>query len=217
MLKSIVTQENEFIICYQKIFVFIVDTTWENNWFFIIITLQLKEVQEGIVEYVPLITEIFERLPREMILILKTNDLLRGLDARLRTKTASASFIAMSKCCLRALYHDERAKCAGMYSRLLIDCRYIYDMSRLVVFQFFSSPFGRMMEISRQSVSRRISNILLLLHLIWKQLKSITFYNSFFMMIKSMNQKPYTQRINKKVLNFLYSKSQCFNLNILSQ
>ena len=114
----------------------------------------------------PLITEIFERLPREMILILKTNDLLRGLDARLRTKTASSSFIAMSKCCLRALYYDERAKCAGTYSRLLIDCRYFYDMSRLVVFQFLSSPFGRMMEITRQGISRRITNLLLLLHII---------------------------------------------------
>lgn len=126
----------------------------------------MKEVQEGIVQYVPLITEVFERLPREMILILKTNDLLRGLDARLQTKTASASFITMSKCCLRALYRDERAKCAGIYSKLMIDCRYCYDISRLVVYQFLSTPFGRMIEESRQNIYRKISNLLLLLHII---------------------------------------------------
>ena len=127
---------------------------------------QLKEVQEGILQYVPVITEVFERLPREMILILKTNDLLRGLDARLRTKTASASFITMSKCCLRALYIDERAKCNGRYSKLSIDCRYYYDMSRLFVFQILTSPFGQMMEITRQSIVRTFSNILLFLHVI---------------------------------------------------
>ncbi|XP_066931298.1 aarF domain-containing protein kinase 1-like [Clytia hemisphaerica] len=104
---------------------------------------ELKEVQEGILEYVHVITEVFERLPREMILILKTNDLLRGLDARLKTKTASASFVTMSKCCLRALYQDERPKCKSFYSKVRIDCRYIYDMSRMMFFQAMMSPFGQ--------------------------------------------------------------------------
>lgn len=104
---------------------------------------ELREVQAGIVQYVPLITEILEKLPREMIMILKTNDLLRGLDARLKTKTASASFITMSKCCLRALYQHERTKCTSLYSRVRLDCRYFYDMSRMFAFQMMSSPFGK--------------------------------------------------------------------------
>ena len=124
---------------------------------------QLKEVQEGILEYVHVITKVFERLPREMILILKTNDLLRGLDARLKTKTASASFVTMSKCCLRALYHDERSKCKSFYSKVRIDCRYIYDMSRMMLFQAMMSPFGQMVRYYQVGLTNHISSFLSIL------------------------------------------------------
>jgi len=101
-----------------------------------------------------------------MILILKTNDLLRGLDARLKTKTASASFITMSKCCLRALYKDERSKCTTFGAKVVLDFRYYYDMSRMFVFQAMNSPLARLLRDFRASLMENTSRFLVLIHIL---------------------------------------------------
>lgn len=38
-----------------------------------------------------------------MLLIFKTNDLLRGIEAALGTRASASSFLNMSRCCIRAL------------------------------------------------------------------------------------------------------------------
>ena len=38
-----------------------------------------------------------------MLLIFKTNDLLRGIEATLGTRASASSFLNMSRCCIRAL------------------------------------------------------------------------------------------------------------------
>ncbi|KJH53670.1 ABC1 family protein [Dictyocaulus viviparus] len=53
---------------------------------------------------IPQITELLHRMPRQMLLILKTNDLLRNLERVLGTESRSDSFIEMSKCVVRSHY-----------------------------------------------------------------------------------------------------------------
>ena len=86
-------------------------------------------------DFVPQITTVFENIPRELVLVFKTNDLLRGLDARLKTSAASASFISMSKCCLQAVYEDEYKKCDGLVSKCKLYGSFRWNMLRLLVYQ----------------------------------------------------------------------------------
>jgi hypothetical protein len=43
-----------------------------------------------------------------MLLLLKTNDLLRGIETCLHTRNSSSSFIHMSKCCVKLIHSYER-------------------------------------------------------------------------------------------------------------
>lgn len=98
---------------------------------------ELTEIQTGAMDFVSQITMVFEKIPRELVLVFKTNDLLRGLDARLETSAASASFISMSKCCLRAVYEDEYKKCEGFTSKLKLTGRFRWNQFRLMLYPVY--------------------------------------------------------------------------------
>jgi len=96
---------------------------------------ELTEIQTGAMDFVSQITMVFENIPRELVLVFKTNDLLRGLDARLQTSAASASFISMSKCCLRAVYEDDYRRCQGFISRCKLSGKFRWNQIRLMLYQ----------------------------------------------------------------------------------
>jgi hypothetical protein len=56
-----------------------------------------------------------------MLLLLKTNDLLRGIESALGTRTSSSSFIHMSKCCVNWINSFERETKKRDYLNSLID------------------------------------------------------------------------------------------------
>ena len=58
--------------------------------------------------YLREISIVLNLVPREMLLLLKTNDLLRGLETVLNTRNASSSFIHLTKCCIRHIHSYER-------------------------------------------------------------------------------------------------------------
>lgn len=64
---------------------------------------QDTEIRTNAALYLPQISELLNRVPRQMLLLLKTNDLLRGIETTLQTRASSSSFINMSRCCVRAL------------------------------------------------------------------------------------------------------------------
>lgn len=59
-------------------------------------------------KYLREISIVLNRIPREMLLLLKTNDLLRGIETSLGTRNSSSSFIYMSKCCVKLVSSLER-------------------------------------------------------------------------------------------------------------
>ncbi|KAL0169207.1 hypothetical protein M9458_033803, partial [Cirrhinus mrigala] len=61
------------------------------------------EIRTNAALYLPQISELLNRVPRQMLLLLKTNDLLRGIETILQTRASSSSFINMSRCCTRAI------------------------------------------------------------------------------------------------------------------
>lgn len=64
---------------------------------------QDSEIRNNAANYLPQISQLLNDVPRQMLLIFKTNDLLRGIEAALSTRASSSSFLSMSRCCVRAL------------------------------------------------------------------------------------------------------------------
>ncbi|KAI4583495.1 hypothetical protein MJG53_008708, partial [Ovis ammon polii x Ovis aries] len=62
-----------------------------------------SEIRNHAANYLPQISQLLNRVPRQMLLIFKTNDLLRGIEAALGTRASASSFLNMSRCCIKAL------------------------------------------------------------------------------------------------------------------
>ncbi|KAM6973774.1 aarF domain-containing protein kinase 1 isoform 1-T2 [Aplochiton taeniatus] len=78
------------------------------------------EIRTNAALYLPQISELLNRVPRQMLLLLKTNDLLRGIETTLHTRAASSSFINMARCCTRALARHHRSQARWRTRRLQI-------------------------------------------------------------------------------------------------
>jgi len=61
-------------------------------------------IQEEISYWINEMSTVLENVPKEMILIFKTNDLLRGLESTLDCRSDANSFITMSKHCLACMH-----------------------------------------------------------------------------------------------------------------
>lgn len=60
--------------------------------------------------YLREISIVLNLVPREMLLLFKTNDLLRGIETNLETRTSSSSFLHMTKCCIKLTNSYERSQ-----------------------------------------------------------------------------------------------------------
>ncbi|KAK8745741.1 hypothetical protein OTU49_000354 [Cherax quadricarinatus] len=70
-----------------------------------------NEIKASAASYLPQISAVLNRVPRQMLLIFKTNDLLRGIEFSLNTQESMKSFITMSRCCIRSLFAHQRTLC----------------------------------------------------------------------------------------------------------
>lgn len=66
-------------------------------------TIQDSEIRNNAASYLSEISQLLNHVPRQMLLILKTNDLLRSIETTLGTRSSASSFLNMSRCCIRAL------------------------------------------------------------------------------------------------------------------
>lgn len=64
---------------------------------------QNAEIRSNVAAYLPEINKLLQNVPRQMLLLLKTNDLLRGIESALQTRASASSFLNMSRCCVRAI------------------------------------------------------------------------------------------------------------------
>lgn len=61
------------------------------------------ELRDNVGGFLPDISHVLNHIPREMLLVLKTNDQLRGLEHAYGVRGHKSGFLDMSKCCLRAM------------------------------------------------------------------------------------------------------------------
>ena len=124
----------------------------------------MKEIQNFAVKYIPEITEVLNRVPRQMILLLKTNDLLRGIDSKL---SATRSFVTLSKCCLRAVKEYDLSNCNSLFCWFSVQLRAKVDEMRITLYQmsFYAKQFSGILTFFAfpiRKIARFISTIFIL-------------------------------------------------------
>ncbi|KAL2789645.1 aarF domain-containing protein kinase 1 isoform e, partial [Daubentonia madagascariensis] len=78
------------------------------------------EIRNNAANYLPQISQLLNHVPRQMLLIFKTNDLLRGIEAALGTRASASSFLNMSRCCIRALAEHKKKNTCSFFRRTQI-------------------------------------------------------------------------------------------------
>ena len=96
-----------------------------------------RELQAGAVEYAQDVQRILAQIPKELLLLLKTNDCLRAIDMQLGTPVNS--FIIMARYCTKAINQDRLKRSATFtdWLRAVIDTASMEI--RLKVYQFLVS------------------------------------------------------------------------------
>lgn len=77
------------------------------KYIYIHLQLQKELLQSGGKLVLPNIADILETVDRQMLLILKTNDLIRGIETTLKTQQRMTAYWVMSKCCIRSATQEE--------------------------------------------------------------------------------------------------------------
>uniref|UniRef100_A0A8C4Q9P0 AarF domain-containing protein kinase 1 n=1 Tax=Eptatretus burgeri TaxID=7764 RepID=A0A8C4Q9P0_EPTBU len=85
------------------------------------------ELQAEAAHYLSQISGLLDRVPRQMLLLIKTNDLLRGVEATLRTRASASSFLVMARSCVQAL--------DSWLQRLRISFQTVFSLSQIQIFE----------------------------------------------------------------------------------
>ena len=126
---------------------------------------QMQELRNSVSMYLTDISSVLNRVPRQLLLILKTNDLLRGIDHQLETSKTSRSFVTMSKCCAEAVAKEELKSCRTWFDRFVVYGRWSIDSARVALYQIsvqdFSIPTELLASIATNLVSLLAITLLL--------------------------------------------------------
>lgn len=77
------------------------------------------------------ITRVLNTIPRQMVFLLKTNDLIRGVCKTLNYKPDPSSLLHTAKSCLQAIYADQIKKSSSFSGRLYLRCCLWWQLGRL--------------------------------------------------------------------------------------
>ncbi|KAK5650103.1 hypothetical protein RI129_001132 [Pyrocoelia pectoralis] len=80
----------------------------------------MNKVKQALPRYLPQISGILENVNRQMLLILKTNDLIRGIEHTLHTHCRKAAFKVMSQYCVKSIYQDKLEISHSRFQKLKI-------------------------------------------------------------------------------------------------
>ncbi|XP_025976192.1 aarF domain-containing protein kinase 1 isoform X2 [Dromaius novaehollandiae] len=95
------------------------------------------EIRSNAAAYLPQITQLLNNVPRQMLLLLKTNDLLRGIESALQTRASASSFLNMSRCCIRAVSTYQRSKSHSLYRRAQISLTEALSLWQINLYELF--------------------------------------------------------------------------------
>ena len=119
----------------------------------------MQELRHSVSMYLTDISSVLNRVPRQLLLILKTNDLLRGIDHQLQTSKTSRSFVTMSKCCAEAVAKEELKSCRTWFDRFMVYGRWSVDSARIAFYQISVQDFSISTELLA-SISTNLVSLL---------------------------------------------------------
>jgi aarF domain-containing kinase len=109
--------------------------------------IQDEDIKGSVASYLPEISDILNNIPRQMLLIFKANDLLRGIETHLETRATASSFLTMSRACVKAIFQHKRRKCTSWSCMVRVGFReqwYMFMLSMYKIFLWFKeTPVGR--------------------------------------------------------------------------
>lgn len=79
-----------------------------------------EKFNEKVPELLNKIGEVLASVNRQMLLILKTNDLLRGIEHSLKVEQRQPSFLVMTKCCIDNLYEEKLRVCKNALDKFYV-------------------------------------------------------------------------------------------------
>ena len=95
------------------------------------------EIRNNAANYIPEIAEVLNSIPREMLLILKTNDLLRGIEGTLHCRANASSLLTMSKCCIEAVYQQQARSCPSWWGLVRLKIVKHIALVKISVYEFY--------------------------------------------------------------------------------
>jgi len=95
------------------------------------------EIKANVTKYLKEITDVLAFVNRQMILIFKTNDLLRGIESSLGTKNSMSSFIQMSRSCLRVVQEKQLLEANSSFGRWRVNMRSRWAQFRISCYEVF--------------------------------------------------------------------------------
>lgn len=69
-----------------------------------------------------------------MLLILKTNDLIRGIEHTLKTNKRMGAFRVMSSCCVRSIYDDKIYHAKNRFDRVIFTLAEYWQLFKINVY-----------------------------------------------------------------------------------
>lgn len=85
----------------------------------------------------PQISYVLESVNRQMLLILKTNDLIRGIEHTLKTNRRMGAFRVMSSCCIRSVYNEKLENAKNGFDKFILTVAQYWQLLKINVFYSF--------------------------------------------------------------------------------
>jgi len=121
-------------------------------------------IKQNAAKFLPQIGEILRRIPREMLLILKTNDLLRNIEFSIKTQNSMHSFVMLSRYCIRAVYSERLRHCRSLLCKLQNHVGLVLAQFKISIYQFvlwFRKTFFARMGFTALRKNGPVQNLLL--------------------------------------------------------
>lgn len=98
---------------------------------------EAEEIQDFVSNYIPEISQILNKIPRQMLLLLKTNDLLRSIEFTLKSRRSSSSFLNMSRCCIVAVTDHELKTSKSIRQKANIRLHRHLTLLKITLYEFY--------------------------------------------------------------------------------
>uniref|UniRef100_A0AC35GMF8 Protein kinase domain-containing protein n=1 Tax=Panagrolaimus sp. PS1159 TaxID=55785 RepID=A0AC35GMF8_9BILA len=89
------------------------------------------EIQQFAASLIPQISQLLDKMPREMLLILKTNDLLRAIERSLGIANRKETFLEMARCCTYAAYHDNMKFATTYWKEIFLSYQLYFNLFKI--------------------------------------------------------------------------------------